>query len=576
MNKKYTYLIIVFLIVTSCIAYGRILGNGFVNLDDPTYVTQNNYVQKGVTLEGVRWAFTTLHAEFWHPLTWLSLMFDYQLHGLKPGGYHLTNLILHILATLLLFWFFNRATGAIWRSAFVAAIFALHPLHVESVAWIAERKDTLSAFFWMLTLCLYIYYTEKPVFKRYLLVLLCFACGLMSKSMLVTLPIVMILLDYWPLNRLQLRKDENPNLPDFIPVQSDIRQQKDRLKKGALKKKISPANVQKISETKFAGIVPLWQLSEKIPFFILSAIFTLITFYAQHRPSSKGFPLSSLISNALISYATYLGKTFWPYDLVVFYPFIEQLPVWEVFGAMLLLLLISLTVITTVKRWPYLFVGWFWYIVTLLPVIGIFNNVGTQARADRYTYLTIIGIGIMLAWGIPLLFQREEIRKKILLPAGVLVLVVLAFLTWQQCGYWKNSIVLYERALQITKNNDLAHYNLGNELKDQGNMEEALKHFLEAVKINPNAADAHNNIGIILELNFKKYDEAIYHYRRALQIDPDNPGIHFNLGIALAAKGERQEAIRHFQRAIYLKPDYEAARQWLRLTMDGEQKQTKL
>jgi tetratricopeptide (TPR) repeat protein len=568
-------LIVYFVLTLATLAvFWQVNQYDFINLDDPVYVTENSHIQPGITLDGFRWAFSTTQAEFWHPLTWLSLMVDHQLYGLNAGGYHMTSLILHILSTLLLFWLFNRMTGAIWRSALVAALFALHPLHVESVAWIAERKDVLSAFFWMLTLCLYVYYTEKPVTRRYLLVLLCFACGLMSKSMVVTLPVVMILLDYWPLDRLQKQKPEAP-LSDVVIVSNDRKRQKPKSKKGVQKSNLSPPNVQKIPETKLAGIIPLWQLREKIPLFILSAVFAILTFYAQYRPSYKSFPLDSLIANSLVSYMTYLEKTFWPHELAVFYPFSDQLPFWQVSGAALLLLLISAAVIVTVKRLPYLFVGWFWYVLTLIPVIGIVNKVGNQAMADRYTYLTSIGIGIMLAWGMPFLFKTEALRKKILFPAGLAFLVVLSFLTWKQCGYWKNNFTLYERALKVTENNDLAHYNLGNALKDQGRMEEALNEYRETVRIRPSSADAHNNIGIILEVYFKKYDEAIYYYQQALRFDPNNPGTHFNLGIALAKKGNLREPAEHFRQAIYLKPDYEEARRALKLAQDIEREQNR-
>jgi hypothetical protein len=564
-------LLIVYIVLTvaTLAVFWQVNQHDFISLDDFVYVTENSNIQSGITLDGFRWAFSTIRAEFWHPLTWLSLMFDYQLHGLNAGGYHLTNLILHIMSALLLFWLFNRMTGAIWRSAFVAALFALHPLHVESVAWIAERKDVLSAFFWMLTLCLYVYYTEKPVTKRYLLVLLCFACGLMSKSMVVTLPIVMILLDFWPLGRLHSQKIWT-NLPDFVPVSANHERQKTKSKKRALKNNIFPSNVRKLSETKIAGIIPLWQLREKIPFFILSAVFAIITLYAQHKPYAKEFSLGSRIANAPVSFVTYLTKTFWPNDLAVFYPFSDQLPAWQVMGAALLILVISVAVIVMVNRLPYLFVGWLWYAIVLLPVIGIVQ-VGKHAIADRYTYLPLIGIGIMLAWGIPFLINREEIRKKILFPAGVISIVILSFLTWKQCSYWKNSITLYERALKVTENNDLAHYNLGNALKDQGKMEEALAEYREAVRIRPSSVDAQNNIGIILEMYFKKYDEAIYYYRQALRFTPNNPGIHFNLGIALAKKNELNEAIEHFRQAIYLKPDYEEAGRALKLALEMNQ-----
>jgi hypothetical protein len=570
-SKKQILIIYIVLIVATLAVFWQVNQFDFINLDDPVYVTENKSIQSGITSNGVKWAFSTTYAQFWHPLTWLSLMFDYQLHGLNAGGYHLTNLILHLLSTLLLFWLFNRMTGAIWRSAFVAALFALHPLHVESVAWISERKDVLSAFFWMLALCLYVYYTEKPVTKRYLLVLLCFACGLMSKSMIVTLPLVLILLDYWPLGRLQ-RQKIGTNMKEKVPVSTNSGQKKTKTKKGALKEKTYLPTNQKLSEAKIAGIIPLWQIMEKIPFFILSAIFTILTLYAQYKPSFKGFSLSSRMANAPVSFVAYLEKTFWPHDLAVFYPFSDQLPVWQVLGSTLLIIVVSAVVIVTVKRMPYLFVGWLWYAITLLPVIGIVQ-VGKHAMADRYTYLPLIGIIIMLAWGIPSLIKHEETQKIVLFPAGVVSLAVLSFLTWQQCGYWKNSTTLFSHTLKVTKNNDLAHYNLGLAMKDQGKMEEALNEFRKTINIKPSCGDAHNNMGIVFEMHFKKNSEAIYHYRQALQIDSNNPGTHFNLGIALAKNGEVKEAIENFRLAINLKPDYEEARWALKLAQELEKRQ---
>ncbi|PKN06089.1 MAG: hypothetical protein CVU72_06255, partial [Deltaproteobacteria bacterium HGW-Deltaproteobacteria-7] len=282
--KSQRLIVYVVLTLATLTVLGQVARFDFINIDDNVYVTQNSHILSGFTLDGLRWAFSTTYAEFWHPLTWLSLMLDYQLYGLNATGFHLTNLILHILSALLLFWLFNRMTGAIWRSAFVAALFALHPLHVESVAWIAERKDVLSAFFWMLTLCLYVYYTEKPVIRRYLLVLFCFILALMSKPMVVTLPVIMILLDYWPLGRFRLQKSN----------------------------------------------LILWQLREKIPLFVLSAVFAIITLYAQYKPSLENLPLGSRLANEPVSIMTYLEKAFWPHDLAVFYPFSYQLPAGQV------------------------------------------------------------------------------------------------------------------------------------------------------------------------------------------------------------------------------------------------------
>ncbi|MBN1363478.1 MAG: hypothetical protein JW976_01600, partial [Syntrophaceae bacterium] len=391
---KQILIIYISLILVTFVVFGQVNKYDFVNFDDNIYITENSHVLSGVTLDGVRWAFKTTDAEFWHPLTWLSLMFDCQLYGLNAGGYHLTNLILHILSTVLLFWLFNRMTGAVWRSAFVALIFALHPLHVETVSWIAKRKDVLSTFFGMLTLCLYVYYTEKPVIRRYLLVLLFFLFALMSKSMVVTLPVIMILLDYWPLRRFQLQE----------------------------------------------GNFALWQLKEKTPLFILSAVFSIITIYIRYNwdnPFAGDFPLSSRLINAPVSFIIYLEKTFWPHSMAVFYPFSGQLPLGQVLGSTLLIIVISAAVIMVGKRFPYLLVGWLWYAIAILPVIGIIQ-VGIRAVSDNYTYLPLTGIAIMMAWGIPLLFPNKEIRKKILIPAGATVIIILAVLAWRQCGYWKN------------------------------------------------------------------------------------------------------------------------------------------
>jgi hypothetical protein len=518
--KNQSLIVYIVLILATLAVFWQVNQYDFINCDDPVYVTENIHVQSGITLEGFRWAFSTTYAEFWHPLTWLSLMFDYQLYGLNAGGYHLTNLILHILSALLLFWLFNRMTGAIWRSAFVAALFALHPLHVESVAWIAERKDALSAFFFMLTLCLYVYYTEKPVIKRYLLVLICFACGLMSKPMVVTLPVIMILLDYWPLGRLQ-------------------------------------SNEHKLSEAKIAGIIPFWQLREKLPFFILSVVVSILTIYAQPKLSVKGFPLSSRIANALVSFVTYLEKTFWPHDLAVFYPFVDQLPVWQVLGAVSLILIISAAVIATVKRLPYLFVGWLWYAITILPVIGIIQ-VGDFAMADRYTYLPSIGIAIMLAWGIPPLFQHEDMRRKVLFPAATAALTILAVLAWHQCCCWKNSIILFSHALQVTKNNYIAYNNRGVDYDELGLYQSAIDDYNEAIRLKPNYADAYNNRGITYA-KFGQYQRAFEDFNKAISLNPHSAIVYNNRGLNYAKIGQYQHAIENYNEAIRLKPDYALA-----------------
>ncbi len=513
-SKKQIMIVYIVLIFATLAVFWQVNKFDFVNIDDNIYVTENNFVRSGITPDGFRWSFITTYGEFWHPLTWLSLMFDGQLYGLNAAGFHLTNLILHIISTLLLFWFLNRVTGAVWKSAFVAAIFALHPLHVESVAWIAERKDVLSAFFWMLTLCLYIFYMEKPVVKRYLLVFLCFVCGLMSKSMVVTLPVVMLLLDYWPLKRFQSNNTEN-NLAGF--------------------------------ET---GKNFLWLLWEKTPLFILSAFFSIGTFLAQQNPTTKYFTLSFRIANALVSFVTYLERIFWPHELAVFYPFLDQLPIWQVLGAAILILVISVAVIIAAKHLPYLFVGWLWYAITLLPVIGIIQ-VGKQAMADRYTYLPLIGIGIGLAWGTPLLFRRENMRKKILFPLGAVFILIMSFITWKQCSYWKNSIDLFNHALQVTKNNYLAHNDLGLALFEEGKVEEAIDHYSMAILIMPDHMIIYNNRGdAYAQLGL--YQRAIEDFSEAIRLKHDCADFYRKRGAVYLNQGNFKLGCHDAQKACEL------------------------
>ena len=508
-SDKQKLIIYIVLILAVLAVYWQVNKCSFVNMDDYSYVTDNHHIQSGVTPDGIRWAFTTKFFGLWHPLIWLSFMFDYQLHGLNPGGYHLTNLILHILSTLLLFRLFCRMTGAIWKSAFVASLFALHPLHVESVAWIAERKDVLSAFFWMLTLCLYVYYTEKPVIRRYLLVVFSFVCALMSKPMVVTLPLIMILLDYWPLNRFESRKDNRI----------------------------------------------LWQLKEKLPFFILSVILVIITLYHPNKTESSSIilPFGSRLANAPVAFITYLVKTFWPHNLAVFYPFPDQLPFWSVIGSTLLIMVVSAAVIVKAKRFPYLFTGWFWYIITLLPVLGIMQ-ISFYALADRYTYLPLIGIGIGLAWGIPSLIKNENICTKILFPAVIAVIAVTAILAWKQCSCWRDSFTLHSHALQVTKNNFLAYNGLGNALSEAGNVEDAVYYYNEALRLKPNFADPYNNRGNVY-LVLGRYQPAVENYTEAIRLKSGNATIYNNRGNAYLGLGLFQQALKDFNEAMRLKPD---------------------
>lgn len=509
--QKKKLIIYIFLMLATLAVYWQVTQFDFVNIDDNVYVTQNSRVQSGINSKSIQWAFLTTHAEFWHPLTWLSLILDYEFYGLHAGGYHITNLILHILSSLLLFWLFNRMSNEIWKSAFVAALFALHPLHVESVAWVAERKDVLSAFFWMLTLCLYVYYTEKPVVRRYLPVLFAFTCALMSKSIVVTLPLIMILLDYWPLKRFQTQKDN----------------------------------------------LFLWQIKEKWPFFVLSALFAMITFLAQFNPTVKYFPLIDRLANMPVAFVTYLAKTFWPIDLAMFYPFPAQIPFWQISGATFLIIVISVVVLMLGKRLPYLFVGWFWYLITIMPVMGIVQ-VGKQALADRYTYLPLIGLGVMLAWGVPLLFKLKNVSKKVTFSAGTFFILILAFVAWQQCGFWRNSIELFSRALRVTKNNYLAHNNMGLALFAEGRIEEAIAHYNEALSIMPIMPDhvlVYNNRGIAYS-RLGSYQKALDDLNKAISMKPDYADAYSNRGIIYSNLNNNQLAFEDFNKAIEFKPDY--------------------
>ena len=535
------------LVVLTLVAFWQVRGHEFLNFDDDVYVTENVQVQGGLTPESIAWAFTTMDAEFWHPLTWLSLMLDAEIYGLAPGGFHTTNLMLHILSTLLLFWLFSRMTGAVWPSAFVAALFGIHPLHVESVVWIAERKDVLSGFFWMLTLCLYVRYTEMPTVKRYLPVVMSFACALLSKSMVVTLPVILVLLDYWPLGRLWKKKPAMASAPS-------AKQKQDQSRKPA--KAITatlPALPQDDGRVLW-GNIPLWQILEKAPFFILSLLFVGLTLLAQDALNVESWPLGARIANAFVSYMAYVAHIFIPLGLAVFYPFDLSLPVWKIGLCVFLFFSITVAVIAAAKRLPHLPVGWFWFVVTLLPVIG-FIQVGNHSWADRYAYLSSIGMTIMLAFGLPLLIKSKRWRQRIFAPLGVAFVMVLTVLTIRQVGFWQNSISLYERALEVTKNNALAHYNLASAYVDHGKIEEAKPHFREAIRIRPEADTARVNLGAALAAE-GNYEEAIALYLEAIAINSQNEVTFSNLGSAYADLNRLEEAQKQYLRAIEINPRY--------------------
>ncbi|MFC1815003.1 tetratricopeptide repeat protein [Thermodesulfobacteriota bacterium] len=518
------YWVCLLLVITTLSVYWQVKDFEFVNFDDPLYVTDNRYVQKGLSLETIIWSFTgaTQKTNYWVPLTWLSVLLDYQLYGLKAGGYHLTNVFFHILNTLLLFIVFKRLTGALWQSAFVAALFALHPLHVESVAWVTERKDVLSTFFWLLTMLSYYGYVRHPGVERYLLTLFLFVLGIMAKPMLVTLPFVLLLLDYWPLGRMQV---------------------------GRLLLKPPPKST-----------VPelFW---EKVPFFIIIGITGVATFLTQQAAGAVKslalYPLDVRIANMLVSYVSYIGKMLWPVQLSFLYPHPGALQVWKTAGAFLLLVAISVPVIRAAKQYPYFLVGWLWYLGTLVPVIGLVV-IGPHAMADRYTYVPLIGLFIMMAWGIPGFLPRRRFKKMVLFFTASVFLAIFMMMTWLQVRYWQNSITLLEHALDINADNVAAHINLGTALESNGRTTDAIRHYQAALRIDPDCVDAYNNLGVILESQGKTAD-AIRHFQAALRIDPNYAPAHNHLGNALSGQGKTVEATNHYLTAIQIDSEYKEA-----------------
>ncbi len=571
---KIPLIISFFLAVLTLAAYWPVTRHGFVDYDDTDYVTKNPQVQAGLTATSLAWVWTSDVARNWHPLTMISHMADCQIYGMKPWGHHLTSLLFHAANAILLFLLLNGLTGATWRSAFVAALFALHPLHVESVAWIAERKDVLSTFFFLLTLAAYARYADAikdrgaksppgpgrmakaepaPVapptrpWLFYGLALLLYALGLLSKPMLVTTPFVLWLLDLWPLRRFK----------DF---------------KG------------------FSRLV----LLDKIPFFILTAISCTVTFVVQQKGGAvlavSYFSVPNRLANAVISYARYLEKMAWPENLSPLYLKHGAWPIWEALLIGGMLLMISIVILRQISARPYLTVGWFWYLGTLVPVIGLVQ-VGMQSMADRYTYIPLIGIFIVLAWGGWELSERWHVSR---IPLGIVAGAAIAacvILTRVQLTYWSDSETLFRRMIAVTEGNYMAHYNLANGYSRQGRLDDAVREYQAALAAEPNYAEAHNNLGTVLLRQGKfeeavaqhreaaklltqflyvfnlanaladagKYSEAIATYQQALQLDPNSSQAHHNLGLAFQSMGQSEQAITEFRAALQLQPEYETA-----------------
>jgi protein O-mannosyl-transferase len=586
--------ICLFLVLGTLAVYWPVTRYEFVAYDDTDFVTANPHVQAGLTAEGFQWALRSEVARNWHPVTMLTHMLDCQVFGLRPGWHHLTNLLLHIANSLLLFHVLKRMTGALWRSAAVAALFALHPLHVESVAWIAERKDVLSTCFALLTLWAYARYVDESRTRAqrparrlfYGLTLALFALGLMSKPMLVTLPFVLLLLDFWPLERWRVVR-LNPSAAG-----------------GKTRKRVA------IAESPASPSLG-WLALEKAPFLALSAVVSWITFALQKHGgamlSVNNWPIGSRIQNALVAYVRYIGKMFWPENLSALYLRIGDWPAWQVGCATVALLAITAIVIAQARRRPYLAVGWFWYVGMLVPVIGVVQ-VGMQTMADRYTYMPLIGLFIILAWGAQEVALRWHLPRFIPGGLGAATLAACMVLTARQVTYWKNSESLFQRMIAATPNNYMAHYNLGNYYSRQHRAEDAISNFREALREEPNYADAHNNLGGVF-LDQKKYDEAISHYSQALalrtdyvqyfnlanaqadaasargdsvlfsqavqnyqqaiKLKPDATDVYNNLGMTLAAAGKSNEAIAQFRAALQVDPDFEAARHNLAFSLAG-------
>jgi tetratricopeptide (TPR) repeat protein len=485
--------------------FGQTAGFGFVNYDDNVYVYENANVAGGLSLKGLAWVFTHADCNFYHPLTMLSLMGDYQLHGLHAGGYHFTNVLLHTASAILLFLILRQMTGALWRSAFVAAVFAIHPLRVESVAWVAERKDVLGCFFFMLTLGAYARYVRKPNSRaRYLVVAAAFVLALLSKPTMVTLPFVLLLLDYWPLNRFEQSR-------------------------------------------KLSGLI-----LEKIPLLALAAGACVMTVLAEGKAiatlATVSMPLR--FGNAVVSYAVYLRQMVWPEGLAVPYPPYNSLPPWEVALAGALLAVLSAVAWGERRRRPWMLIGWLWYLGMLTPMIGIVQ-VGAFPHADRYTYLPQIGIYVAVTW------LAAEWRLSRVALGGLMagVLAVLMFCAWKQTAYWKSDETLWPQMLACTTGNYMAHFNLGNALRQEGRVDDAITHYEEALQIAPRDAETHNNLGIALSQKGRE-DDAITCFQKALEIQPDYAEAHHNLGKALFETGKIDDAITHFQQASQIKPDY--------------------
>jgi tetratricopeptide (TPR) repeat protein len=561
------------LAITTFGIYAQVIGHRFINLDDPSYITENSMVNRGVTLEGLAWAFTTFHFGYWHPLTWIAHMIDSHLFGMFAGGHLLVNALIHVANTLLVFWFLLGTTRARWPSALVAALFALHPLHVESVAWAAELKDTLSTFFGLLSLIAYVRYAEAPSIRRYASVAIMLAFGLLAKPMLVTWPFVMLLLDYWPLKRFSA----------VIP--SEVEESR---------RKTSKLTTRGPSTS--LGMTVKKLIIEKLPLFVLVTASAVVTTIAASRNGAVRTlarePIALRLSNALVSYANYLLRAFWPNDLAVYYPFPEAgIPAWQIIVAALLLIGITAFCFFQRKIRPYLIVGWLWFLGTLVPVIGLVQA-GGQTMADRYFYIPSIGLFIALVFGLADIAKSWRVAPSLSTGITFGVLLIFATLTNAQIHRWRDSFTLFEHTLAVTPPNPLIEYDLGLAFAESNRYDEAAPHFEKALQIRPNdyksllymgisrfyqgrlpeaieyaqaairsqagSARAHDLLGMTLAKQ-NRNEAALDEMRRAVELAPKDADIRNDLGLALAGLGRIPEAIDQFHEAVRLDPDKAAA-----------------
>jgi tetratricopeptide (TPR) repeat protein len=540
-------LILLGLAVVTFGIYAQVIGHHFINLDDPAYITENAMVNRGVTLDGLAWAFTTFHFGYWHPLTWIAHMIDSQLFGMFAGGHLLVNALFHVADTLLIFWFLLRTTHWRWPSALVAALFALHPSHVESVAWACELKSTLSTFFGLLSLIAYVRYAEAPSIRRYAWVAIMLAFGLLAKPMLVTWPFVMLLLDYWPLGRLAA----------VIPSKVEAATQPSQVARPGFPSRRESSKLIPRGPSTSLGMTIRKLVVEKLPLFVLVTASAVVTTISASRNGAVRTlarePIALRLSNALVSYANYLRRAFWPNDLAVYYPFPEAgIPAWQIIGAALLLIAITAFCFFQRKIRPYLIVGWLWFLGTVVPVIGLLQA-GGQTMADRYFYIPSIGLFIAIVFGLADVAERRRVAPWLSAAIANVVLVVLAILTNAQIRLWRDSFTLFEHTLAVTPPNPFIEYDLGLAFAESNRYDEAAPHFEKAVQIRPNDYKSLLYMGIS-RFNQGRMPEAVEYAQAAIRSQADSARAHDLLGMALAKQNRNEAALDEMRRAVELAP----------------------